>query len=222
MNTKISILLLTIILIVGHGWHTLTHIRHLHDAVAARADSAIIAANATRVGLVLHGAIEDGKSMESWIPIRDENLKILDAVARVADTSDERLAAKAAVNAANSLVRLYEDKIFPSKDLISYRGKTEVLVQVIQNSIFMMSEAIAKEADEADTNFNKEILIARSVTLIIGILGILLQAGMVTWLANTSIKIAMRDVQYDDLDNTKDIQERLRDIKKKLLDTYQT
>lgn len=200
---NVCIVFLTVIGIVGMEYRGLNHLRSLQDEGAKRAEDALLAANGARVGLSLYTVIADAvinrnleESAKIWAETKERNLKRLEEVARAVDTKEEKEWAEDAIKAVNALVILYETKTLPllkttngiNKEIQDLDEQADKLVKVIRENMLKINESIAKEAIAADKNFDSELKATLAEALIIGVIGILLQAGLATWLIRQVLK----------------------------------
>ncbi len=228
---NVIILLLTIIGIVGMEYLSISKLGKMQDAGADRSADALLAANGSRVGLSLYGVIADAvinrdldTSAKTWAETKERNLKRLDEVAKVVDTKEEKEWAEAAKKAALEIISIYETKTLPllkstdaiTKEIRDLDEATDKQVKIVREMMLKIDESIAKEAKKADEEFDAEQKAALIKALIIGIIGILMQAGLATWLMRTIMKPvdALRLMLMDISQGEGDLTRRLDDTTK--------
>jgi methyl-accepting chemotaxis protein len=197
---NVVILLLTIAGIVGVEYYELTRLGEMQDEGAKRSADALLATNGSRVGMSLYGVIADAVinrdlegTAKEWASVKERNLARIDEIAKIADTKEEKEWAEAAQKSAHEIVTIFETKILPllknsdniTKEIKDLDGEADKHVKVIRESMLKINESIAKEAKKADENFDAERKKAIAEALVVGLVGILLQAGLAGWLLRT-------------------------------------
>ncbi|MBT0663453.1 methyl-accepting chemotaxis protein [Geobacter pelophilus] len=197
------IVLLTVVAIIGMEYHELNVLKNLQDQGAQRADNAILAGTGARVGLslssVISGAIINrdlDEVAKSWPETKEKNFKRLDEVEKAADTKEEKEWAVEAKKAAVEVANIFENKTLPllrsttgiTKEIIALDEASDKQVQIIRENMLKIEESIRKEAKEADKEYDAEIRKTITESLIIGLIGILLQMGLAGWLLNSILK----------------------------------
>jgi methyl-accepting chemotaxis protein len=229
---NVIILLLTIIGIVGMEYHSISKLGKMQDEGAARSADALLAANGSRVGLSLYGVIADAvinrdlvETAKIWAETKERNLKRLDEVAKVADTKEEKELAEAAKKAASEIVTIFETKTLPllkttdgiTKEIKDLDEAADKQVKIIRDTMQKIDESIVKEAKKADEEFDSERKSALIEALVIGLIGILLQAGLATWLMRTimkpvdALRIMLMDISQGEGDLTKRLDDTTKD-----------
>lgn len=229
---NVVILLLTIIGIVGMEYRSLSHLGKLQDEGAARAADALLASNGSRVGLSLYGVIADAvinrnldETAKVWADTKERNMKHLDDVVKMADTKEEKELAEAAKKAVNEIVTIFETKTLPllkttdsiTKEIKDLDEATDKQVKIVRETMLNINDSIAKEAKIADEKFDAERKAAIIEALIIGLIGILLQAGLATWLLRTimkpvdALRLMLMDISQGEGDLTKRLDDTTKD-----------
>lgn len=228
---NVVILLLTIAGIVGMEYSDFSHLGKMQDEGAKRAADALLASGGSRVGLSLYSVIADAvinrdleTSAKVWADTKERNLKRLDEVAKVVDTKEEKEWAEAAKKAANEIVVIFETKTLPllkttdgiTQEIKDLDEQTDKQVKIVREMMLKIDESIAKESQKADEEFDAARKGAVTEALIIGFLGILLQAGLATWLVRTIMKPvdALRLMLMDISQGQGDLTKRLDDTTK--------
>jgi methyl-accepting chemotaxis protein len=228
---NVVIVFLTVIGIVAMNYADLRHLTKMQDDGAKRSADAILTANASRCGLAMYAIIADAvinhdlaQTDKEWPESKERNLKRLDDVIKIADSKEEKELAEAARKAGTELVTIFETKTLPllrasdsiSPEIRELDGQIDKQVQIIRNNMAKIDESIAKEAKAADAEFDKAINTAIIEALVIGLIGILLQAGLATWLMRTIMKPvdALRLMLMDIAQGEGDLTKRLDDTTK--------
>jgi methyl-accepting chemotaxis protein len=228
---NVIIVLFTVIAIVGMEYRTISRLGKMQDEGAQRAADALMASNGAQVGMSLYNIIADtvinrnlDESAKTWAEAKESNLKRLDAVAKAVDTKEEKEWAAAAKKAAGEIVAIYETKTLPllkstdsiTKEIRDLDEETDKQVKLVQQNMLKIDESISKEAKKADEEFDSERKTALIEALIVGLIGILLQAGLATWLMRAIMKPvdALRLMLMDISQGEGDLTRRLDDTTK--------
>ncbi|MDD2855096.1 MAG: HAMP domain-containing methyl-accepting chemotaxis protein [Desulfuromonadaceae bacterium] len=228
---NVIILLLTIIGIVGMEYRSISHLGLMQDEGAKRSADALLASNGARVGLSLYNVIADAvinrnldDTAKTWAETKERNLKRLDEIVTIADTKEEKEWAETARKAAGEIVSIFETKTLPllkttdgiTSEIKDLDEATDKQVKIIRKMMLQIDESIANEAKIADEEFDAERKAVLIQALIIGLIGILLQAGLATWLMRTIMKPvdALRMMLMDISQGEGDLTKRLDDTTK--------
>ena len=228
---NVIILLVTIIGIIGWNYSDLRALRHLQDEGATRAKDAIAAKEASMGGLQLYQLIADAiinrdlaVTEKKWSELKAKVLKELDAVAKATDTPEEKKSAADAITAANQIISLFESRMLPllksdegiSPAMREIDGKIDEQVTRIEHDMAAIVASMEKEMKAADDEFDADIRKAITHSLIIGAIGILLQAGLAGWLFSSIMKPvnALRERLQDISQGEGDLTKRLDDTTK--------
>ena len=200
---NVLILLFTIISIIGIEYDDLLHLAEIQGIGVKRSADAVTAEIGTRVGLSLHSVITGavinrdlGAVAKEWVTTRELSLKRLVDVARAADTREEKEWIEAATNAAREIITIFETRTVPllkttdgiSKEIRDLDAAIDTQVKIVRVMMLKINESIDREAKSADEDFDRAIRQAMIKALIVGLIGILLQAGLATWLMQTIFK----------------------------------
>ena len=230
---NVIIVLLIVIAIVGMEYRNIAHLGALQDEGAKRAIESVTAANATSAGLSLYdiitGAIINRDldvTAREWAEAKERNLKLLDEVVKAAVNSpEEKQWATDAKNAANEIVTIFETKTLPllkstteiTKEIKDLDALSDKSLKSIRDNMQKIEESIVNNSKKADEEFDAERKSALIAALIIGLVGILLQAGLATWLIRTimkpvdALKIMLMDISQGEGDLTKRLDDTTKD-----------
>lgn len=229
---NVVILLLTIVAIVGLEYRSLAHLGDMQDEGAKRAADALETAHGARVGLSLYGVIADAvinrdltETAKVWAETKERNLKRIDAVIKIADTPEEKEWANAAKKATDEIVTIFETKTLPllktangiTSEIKDLNAATDKQVKIVREMMLKIDDSISSEAKKADEEFDTERKAAIFKALLIGVAGILLQAGLATWLLRTimkpvdSLRLMLMDISQGEGDLTKRLDDTTKD-----------
>ncbi|MEI6209620.1 MAG: methyl-accepting chemotaxis protein [Desulfuromonadales bacterium] len=229
---NVIIVLLTVIGIVGMEYRSISRLGKMQDEGAKRSADALLASNGSRVGLSMYAVIADAvinrdleATAKEWATTKERNLKRIEEVAKAADTKEEKEWAESARKAANEIVTIFETKTLPllkttdaiTKEIKDLDEATDKQVKNVRENMLKIDESIAKEAKKADEEFDAERKAALIEALIIGLIGILLQAGLATWLMRTimkpvdALRLMLMDISQGEGDLTKRLDDTTRD-----------
>ena len=146
---------------------------------------------------------------------------------KIADTPKEKELALASRKALEGLVQLFDNKLLPllkadaagtrMEEIRTIDREIDVLRNLAQKNLQEISGLITKESEAADKEFDAKINSAIIKALIIGLIGILLQAGLATWLMRTimkpvdSLRIMLMDISQGEGDLTKRLDDTTKD-----------
>ena len=164
---------------------------------------------------------------KGWPELRKELLDDAATCEKIADTPKEKELALASSKAFEGLIQLFENQLLPllkadtagtrMEEVRTIDKEIDVLRIVAQKNLQEMSEMISKESEVADQEFDTKINSAIIKALIIGLIGILLQAGLATWLMRTimkpvdSLRIMLMDISQGEGDLTKRLDDTTKD-----------
>ncbi|MEI7816025.1 MAG: HAMP domain-containing methyl-accepting chemotaxis protein [Desulfuromonadales bacterium] len=229
---NVIILLLTIIGVIGMEYRSISSLGKMQDEGAARAADAVRAQNASDIGTRLYKVIADAEinreldqTKKDWEQKKTKELALMEQAKKMADTKDEKEWVESANKALNSMISIFEGKMLPllsttkemTDDIKKLDDEFDKLVTVIEGNMDKMNESMAKEAKKADDEFDAERKAALIQALIIGIIGILLQAGLATWLMRTimkpveALRLMLMDISQGEGDLTKRLDDTTKD-----------
>jgi methyl-accepting chemotaxis protein len=200
---NLCIIILTLVGIIGLTFYDLKELQKMQDNGAQRSADALTASYGARVGLSLYQVMADAvinrnldENAKVWAETKERNLKRVEEVVKEVDTKEEKEEAETAKKAAYELVALYENKMLPilkstpgiTKEIQDLDDQADKLVKQIRENMLKIDESIAKESKKTDEEFDKDINRIILQILIIGLIGVLLQAGLATWLIRQVLK----------------------------------
>ena len=229
IKINVIILLLTIIGMISMEYFSISKLGKLQDEGAAASSNALLAANGSRVGLSLYNSVADtiiNRNFDDkvWNDTKERNLKRIDDISSITDTKEEKELAETAKKAVLEIVSIYETKVVPiaksipglPPELLALDDSIDKQVKIVRENMLKLDEIFVKESKEADIEFDSERKKALIEALIVGIIGILIQAGLATWLMRTIMKPidALRTMLVDISQGEGDLTKRLDDTTK--------
>jgi methyl-accepting chemotaxis protein len=229
---NVIILLVTIIGIVGWNYSDLRVLRQMQDEGAQRAKDAVLAKETSMGGLALYQIIADAiinrnltETQKEWTDKKTEVLKNIEGIIKAADTPDEKKLIAEVKAAADEIIATFEGKLLPllgstegvTPEIKELDGKLDNQVDKIESGMDKVVASLEKEMKEADEEFDTDIRKAITHSLIIGVIGILLQAGLASWLLTTimrpvnSLRDMLQDISQGEGDLTKRLDDTTRD-----------
>ena len=231
---NVIILLLTIISIVGMNYADLNSLRKLQDEGAQRAKDAITITEASGMADKFYSLVGEAvinhdmpEIEKGWPELRKVLLDDSVTCEKIADTPKEKELALASRKAFEGLVQLFDNKLLPllkadaagtrMEEIRTIDREIDVLRNLAQKNLQEISGLITKESEAADKEFDAKINSAIIKALIIGLIGILLQAGLATWLMRTimkpvdSLRIMLMDISQGEGDLTKRLDDTTKD-----------
>ena len=226
---NVFIILLTIIGIVGMNYVNLKEMQQMQHIGTMRSQATLDASEASMGGMALYQVIADaeikrdlGKTSKEWAEKKSEVLNNIDKVIKVADTPEEKKLADGVKTAVQEVVTIFEEKMLPSiktsagitAEIQDLDSKIDEQVNKVESDMDKIIASMQKKMNDSDDEFVADVKNAILQTLIIGLIGVLLQAGLATWLMQTimkpidSMRLIMVDICEGDLTkrlkNTKD------------------
>lgn len=228
---NVIIVLMTVVAIVGLNYSNLHKLRTLQDEGARKAQEAEVAAQASNIGFRLYSIIADAiinreldQTAKEWAQVKEQERKLLDELGRNLDTQKKEWF-NAASKALNGEIALFEEKLLPllgttsgiSEEVKKLDGELDKQKGLVHENLIKVSEALTKDAQEADQVFDSQIkkTIAQGIT--IGLAGILLQAGLAGWLLTTIMRpvnamvTMLRDMAEGEGDLTRKLDDQSKD-----------
>jgi len=230
---NVVILLLTIISIVGFNYLDLHSLRQLQDEGAQRAKDEVTLTEVAGMTDKFYSFVAEAvinrnmaETEKEWPNLRKELQEDAATVLKIADTPKEKELAQSAQKSFAALISIFEGKLLPLLKA-DVSGARMAEVKVIDEEIDLhrnkakkdleeINAAIAKEAEAADKEFDATIRSTITKSLIIGAIGILLQAGLASWLLTTIMRPvnSLRDMLQDIAQGEGDLTKRLDDSTK--------
>ena len=229
---NVVIILITIVGIVGMNYINLKELAQMQDTGVRRAQDAVDAKEASMGGMALYQIIADAeinreldKTAKDWAEKKVEVFKSVDIVIKAADTPEEKKMAEEVKASVQEIVTLFEGKMLPllkSSDGITAEvkeldGKIDVQVGKVESGMDKVAASLAKEMKASDEEFDADIKRTILQGIIIGIIGILLQAGLATWLIRTimkpvdALRLMLMDISQGEGDLTKRLDDTTKD-----------
>lgn len=229
---NIVIILLTIIGIVGLNYVNLKEMAQMQDIGARRSQDAVDAKEASMGGMALYQIIADAeinremdKTAKDWAGKKAEVLKNVELVIKAADTPEEKRMAEEVKTAVQDIATLFEGKMLPAlassdgitPEIRDLDSRIDTQVNKIESGMDKVVVSLQKEMKASDEEFDADVKRAIFQGLIIGLIGILLQAGLATWLLRTimkpvdALRIMLMDISQGEGDLTKRLDDTTKD-----------
>ena len=231
---NVIILLLTIVGIVVVNYADLCSLRKLQDEGAQRAKDAITLTEASGMADKFYSLVGEAvinRNMpeieKGWTELRKELRDDAATCEKIADTPKEKELALTSSKAFEGLIQLFDTKLLPllkadiggarMEEVRAIDREIDVLRNTAQKNLQEITSLITKESETADKEFDAQINAAIIKALIIGLIGILLQAGLATWLMRTimkpvdSLRIMLMDISQGEGDLTKRLDDTTKD-----------
>lgn len=222
INVCIAIGIVAAIVVVNYA--DLKKLQKLQDEGATRAANAVLAKEASMGGLALYRIIADAEinqkfvdTEKEWAAKKAEVLKNVADVGKVADTPEERTLCASTVAGIQEVISIFEGKMLPAlktgngltANIRDLDEKIDKPVTSVEETMDKLVESLDKKMKTADGEFDTTIRHAIAKALVIGLIGILLQAGLAGWLVRQVLKpvnamvVLLQDVAEGDGDLTK-------------------
>jgi methyl-accepting chemotaxis protein len=229
---NVIIILITIMSIAGFNYYHMMELSKMQDVGAKRAMDAVDAKEASMGGMALYQVIADAeinheldKNAKEWSSRKTKVLQDIDKVIKSADTPEEKKLGEETKTAANNVVRLFEDKMLPllktsegiTPEIRELDDQIDKQVKAIEVLMDKMVTSLQKEMTKSDQAFDATIRSATRMCLIIGVAGLLLQAGLAGWLLRTimkpvdALRLMLMDISQGEGDLTKRLDDSTRD-----------
>jgi len=194
---NVCIVLAIVIGIVGMNFFDLRELKQMQDDGYQRSTDSILAKEASMEGMKLYEIIADAvinrhlaETDKEWASAKDVALKSIDATIKAADTPEEKKIVDEVKYHLQEIISLFEGKMLPllkstdgvTPEIRSIDEQLDVHVRAVEEKMDRFVASLEKEMKAADDEFDADVRSALTETLIIGLLGILLQAGLATWL----------------------------------------
>ena len=229
---NVVIILLTIIGIVGMNYVNLKEMAQMQDVGARRAQDAVVAMEASMGGMALYQVVADAvinreldKTAKDWAEKKAEVLKNVDMVIKAADTPEEKKMADEVKAFVQEIAIIFEGKMLPalkttdgiSAEIRDLDSKIDAQVNKVESGMDKVVASLSKEMKASDEEFATDVKGAILQGLIIGLIGILLQAGLAGWLLRTILKpvdalrLMLMDISQGEGDLTKRLDDSTKD-----------
>ncbi len=221
---NVCIAFLIVIGIVGMTYFDLREMGQMQDEGAKRSHDAVEAKEASMQGMNLYRIIADAvinrqlaETDKAWSKAKDDALKLAAVVQTSADTPEEKKLSEEVTVALQEIVNLFEGKMLPllkategiSPEMRELDGKIDVQVAKVEDKMDQIVASLEKEMKASDEEFDANVRKAITEGLVIGLIGILLQAGLAGWLIKqvlkpiTAMVTLLKDVAEGEGDLTK-------------------
>ena len=229
---NVVIILLTIIGIVGMNYVDLKEMQQIQVVGAKRSRDAVDVKEASMGGLALYQIIADAvinreldKTAKEWTERKADVFKFIDLTIKAADTPEEKKQVDEVKVAILEIVSLFEGKMLPllkSNDGITAEirdldGKIDEQVAEVESGMDKVVASLQNKMKASDEEFAADVKKAIMQALTIGLVGILLQAGLAGWLLRTILKpigalrLMLMDISQGDGDLTKRLDDSTKD-----------
>jgi methyl-accepting chemotaxis protein len=229
---NVVILLLTIVGIVGMEYMSIQNLGKMQDDGAARASDSQAAENASSLGFRLYKVIADAEinreldtTAKEWAKEKEKEYKLMEQCIKIADTKEEKEWTAVSKKALDDLVVLFDTRMIPAlkatkemtDDIKKMDEEIDKLTGIIEANMDKMAESMVKESKKADEEFDAERKAALVKALVIGLIGIILQAGLAGWLLRTimkpvdSLRLMLMDISQGEGDLTKRLDDTTKD-----------
>jgi len=197
---NIIIILLVIIGIIGMEYYNIHHLGKMQDEGAKRSQDAVEVKEASMGGLALYQIIADAeinreldKTAKEWAEKKEEVLQNIELAIKAADTPEEKELVDEVKAAVQETINIFEGEMLPAlkstdgitQEIRDLDGKIDKHVAKIESGMDKVVLSLQKEMEASDEEFDATRRTALIEALIVGIIGILLQAGLGVWLMRT-------------------------------------
>ena len=228
---NVAIILLTIMAIVGMNYVDLQDLQKMQNISAKRAQDTLDVSEASHAGLALYQVIADAEIKrdlnqidKEWPEKKAEVIKNMELASKAAETPEEKRSLEEAKASLDLIINLFESKMLPAlrltaaitpeiKDLDS---KIDQEVNRVESSMDKVADSVQKKMKVSDEAFAVDIKHAMIELLIIGLVGVLLQAGLASWLLTTIMRPvdALRNMLQEISQGNGDLTRRLDESSK--------
>ena len=221
-----------VIVIVAMNFFELRKIGKIQEENAERSRAAVLATAVEGAGRALYGIIADAvinrnleESEKKWQESKAENKKRYEELGKHLDTPEEKQAFARAQQAEERIVALFEGEMLPvlksssgfTPEIQTIDGKIDEQMTIIHEATASIEADLATEMNLKQEEAKAKIRTAITVSIIIGLVGIVLQAGFAGWLVSQILKpihamvALLRDVAEGEGDLTKRLDDTSRD-----------
>jgi methyl-accepting chemotaxis protein len=228
---NVIIVLLTVIAIASMNYFNLHKLKRLQDEGADNYKDAIVSKNAANIGSRLSSIIADAEinreldqTAKDWAASKEQEGKLLEELGKQV-SKEEKEYFTAAKKAYDAEVTLFDSKMLPllksttgiTDEIKKLDGELDALGKAIRENTNKISDYMEKDAKKADEEFDATISAAITESLIIGLIGILFQAGLAGWLMTTILRpvnamvVLLRDMAEGEGDLTRRLDDASKD-----------
>jgi methyl-accepting chemotaxis protein len=221
---NVIIILITIVGIVGFNYIHMRELAHMQDIGAQRSQNAVEAKEASMGGMALYQVIADAeinreldKNVKDWSSRKTKVLQDIDQVIKNADTPEGKKLGEDTKLAIQNIARLFEDKMLPllktsegiTPEIRELDDQIDKQVEAVEVLMDKIVASLQKEMAESDKAFDANIQNATLMCLLMGVAGLLLQAGLAGWLLRTimkpvdALRLMLMDISQGEGDLTK-------------------
>ncbi len=230
--TNVVIILLTIFGIVGMNYMDLKEVQQLQIVSAKRSQDAVDAKEASMGGMALYQIIADAEinhdldmTAKKWSERKSEVLKFMDLSIKAADTPEEKKQVDEVKSAIQEIINLFERKMLPilklsegiTPEIRDLDGKIDAQVDKVESGMDKVVDSMQKKMEAADRQIAADVKNAILQAMIIGFVGLLLQAGLAGWLLNSimkpvnALRLMLMDISQGEGDLTKRLDDSTKD-----------
>ncbi len=229
---NVCIAMLIVIGIVGMNFFDLRELRRMQDVGAKRSQDAVMAKEASMRGMALYQIAADAvinrnlaETAREWKTAKDDSLTIIDEVLKVAETEEEKKLAGEVKASLQETISIFEEKMLPllkgtneiTPEIRVMDGRLDTPVKSIESKMDLFVASLDKKMKASDAEFDNNVRRAITEGLVIGLVGILLQAGLAGWIIRqvlrpiNSMVTLLKDVAEGEGDLTKRLDDSSND-----------
>ena len=191
----ITLFALSIFIVIALSWVGINKLKMLEEEGQTLAENSVQATEAAGVGPVLYQIVADSiingnlvESAKDWQEAKNQAVKYMEAMERIADTNEEKQQTKAAHQAYNSFVNIYETEMLPLVRAIprnpaavtAVDGRLDEESAKISDNLYKIRTSLKGRAAEDAANFNSVsrttltvlIVVSSSVLLVAVLFGV--------------------------------------------------
>lgn len=201
LNAVISLFI--IVVIIALSYSDLRKIRSLQEQAAKCADDTLVISTAARSGLSFYWGTAQiiisrdfTKLDKEWPNFKERNLKRLDEMDKAVTTAEEKALAQETRNSIKSIIDIFDNKTVPllkssnavTPEVVALEREMNKHVTIIREATFKILERMKATEKKIEDDLHKLILSTVTKSLIIGLVGILIQFGMVGFIFRSIMK----------------------------------
>jgi methyl-accepting chemotaxis protein len=229
---NVAIVLTTVVCIILVNYLSLHSLAKLQDEGALKFYESTISEDASNIGFRLYKVIADAEinreldqTEKEWAIAKTKETKLIDEVGKTADTTDEKESFLKAKKAFDAVISTFENQMLPllkstdkmTDDIKKLDSDIDKLNDVIETNLDALSQANSRQAQLLNNSFVKMVNKSIVIGIVIGCIGVLLQAGLATWLLRAimkpvdALRLMLRDISQGDGDLTKRLDDTTKD-----------
>jgi methyl-accepting chemotaxis protein len=165
------------------------------------------------------------KSLKNWSETKTEVFKSIEIALKDAETPEDKKQVDEVKAALQEVVNLFEGKMLPllksssgiTPEISELNKKITEQVDKVESGMDRVTESLQKKMKASDAAFDSDLKSSIRESLLVGLFGLLLQAGLATWLMKTimkpvdSLRLMLMDISQGDGDLTKRLDETTKD-----------